>query len=187
VRRALKSRLCACLATGERCRNEIVHLRHPSCAELSATIEPVYAHAFLAPIGFVVSFDFAVNRMHATALESFAHLSARERDVARLIAEGLSNVEICTRLSKSLPTVKMHVGAIFRKLRVRSRTQVALKLNEKGPSAGFGIPSGQSHAFERESVARSEPIADDVCLDEKYRLAPDDFHSRSGNAEVIAR
>jgi LuxR family transcriptional regulator, maltose regulon positive regulatory protein len=60
-------------------------------------------------------------------------LSGREREVIRLVAEGLSNQEIAGRLVISLPTVKTHIGNIFNKLGVTSRTQAiaraeALKL-----------------------------------------------------------
>ncbi|HLX66700.1 MAG TPA: LuxR C-terminal-related transcriptional regulator [Puia sp.] len=59
-------------------------------------------------------------------------LSARELEVLRLMADGLSNQEIATRLFVSLNTVKTHSANIFEKLDVRRRTQAvdkAKKLN----------------------------------------------------------
>ena len=47
-----------------------------------------------------------------------AELTAREREVLRLIAEGLSNGGICRRLFLSPKTVETHVNAIFGKLRL---------------------------------------------------------------------
>jgi NarL family two-component system response regulator LiaR len=59
-------------------------------------------------------------------------LSARELEVLRLMAEGLSNQEIASRLFVSLNTIKTHSANIFEKLDVRRRTQAvdkAKKLN----------------------------------------------------------
>ncbi|PJF27060.1 MAG: DNA-binding response regulator [Phototrophicales bacterium] len=53
-------------------------------------------------------------------------LSERERDVLRLMVQGLSNSAIAETLSISLPTVKTHVQHILHKLHVSDRTQAAL-------------------------------------------------------------
>jgi predicted ATPase/DNA-binding CsgD family transcriptional regulator len=52
-------------------------------------------------------------------------LAAREVDVARLIADGLSNKEIGARLFISQPTVATHVRNIMNKLGYNSRAQIA--------------------------------------------------------------
>ncbi len=49
-------------------------------------------------------------------------LTNREREVLRLLAEGLTNAQIAERLTVSLPTVKTHVASIFNKLGVNSRS-----------------------------------------------------------------
>ena len=53
-------------------------------------------------------------------------LTAREREVLKLIAEGMINKEIATKLYISEKTVKNHVSSIFRKLNVSDRTQAAI-------------------------------------------------------------
>jgi DNA-binding NarL/FixJ family response regulator len=50
-------------------------------------------------------------------------LTPREVEVLRLIAEGLSNAEICERLVVSAATVKTHVNRIFAKSGARDRAQ----------------------------------------------------------------
>jgi LuxR family transcriptional regulator, maltose regulon positive regulatory protein len=52
-----------------------------------------------------------------------APLTAREKEVLRLIASGLSNREIANRLFVEVSTVKSYANSIFRKLGVQSRTQ----------------------------------------------------------------
>lgn len=57
--------------------------------------------------------------------EPWAPLSAREFEVARLIAEGMTNGEIATSLALSTKTVATHVEHILAKLDVARRTEVA--------------------------------------------------------------
>ena len=53
-------------------------------------------------------------------------LTARERDIQRLITTGMSNKLIARELGISDGTVKIHVKNLMRKLGARSRLQVAL-------------------------------------------------------------
>jgi DNA-binding NarL/FixJ family response regulator len=52
-------------------------------------------------------------------------LTSREREIAVLIEEGLSNKEIARRLCIELATVKNHVHHILEKMQVRRRAQAA--------------------------------------------------------------
>ena len=62
---------------------------------------------------------FALNEKEIIKL----NLSKREMQVLQLIAEGLSNQEIASRLFVSLNTIKTHASRIFEKLAVKRRTQ----------------------------------------------------------------
>lgn len=68
--------------------------------------------------------------LHAVAApvhrDALATLSERELEVVRLVAEGLSNKEISTRLSLSDKTVKNHISHILAKMNLTARTQVAV-------------------------------------------------------------
>ncbi|BBG03319.1 MULTISPECIES: ATP-binding protein [Pseudonocardia] len=67
---------------------------------------------------------------------TLAELTAREEEVALLIAEGLSNKAIAERLVISRRTVDGHVERILRKLDAGSRTQVATWVIEQSRRAG---------------------------------------------------
>ncbi|MBF8190209.1 response regulator transcription factor [Nonomuraea sp. K274] len=57
-------------------------------------------------------------------------LSAREIEVARMVAAGAANKEIAARLFITEGTVKNHVSSILRKLDVRDRVQLILHLKQ---------------------------------------------------------
>ena len=59
----------------------------------------------------------------ATATSPGTALSARELEVLRLVARGLSNKEIGGELGITTHTVKYHLAALLEKLGVRSRTE----------------------------------------------------------------
>jgi DNA-binding NarL/FixJ family response regulator len=63
-------------------------------------------------------------------------LTARETDVLKLIAEGMSNKQIGKRLSLTEGTVKGYVSQILAKLRLEDRTQIALYAVRHGLAAG---------------------------------------------------
>jgi NarL family two-component system response regulator YdfI len=53
--------------------------------------------------------------------------SAREREVLRLIADGLANKQIAARLGISEHTVKFHVASLFAKLRASTRAEAVMR------------------------------------------------------------
>jgi two-component system, NarL family, response regulator LiaR len=68
-------------------------------------------------------------------------LTAREMEVLRLVAQGLSNQEIADHISVSEATVRAHVSSILGKLHLASRTQAALYAVREGlaTEGGAGV------------------------------------------------
>jgi DNA-binding CsgD family transcriptional regulator len=69
-----------------------------------------------------------------------AELSESERRVAALAAEGRSNKEIAAALYLSVRTVETHLTHIYRKLGLRSRTELAARTGAKARGAGAKVP-----------------------------------------------
>jgi DNA-binding NarL/FixJ family response regulator len=78
--------------------------------------------------------------MPATSMHS---LTSHELRVAALVARGLTNVEIGAELAVSPKTVESHLSSIYRKLELRSRTELALHIVRAG---GLPDPGGTPRA-----------------------------------------
>jgi DNA-binding NarL/FixJ family response regulator len=103
--------------------------------QLAAAVRTVAAgESLLAPaITRRLIEDFCRRPPPSAALpEAAAGLSDRELDVVRLIAAGLSNAEIASRLFLGETTVKSHVARVLAKLGLRDRIQVVVFAYETG-------------------------------------------------------
>jgi DNA-binding NarL/FixJ family response regulator len=60
--------------------------------------------------------------------ETLAKLTDREKDIALLVADSLSNKDIATKLNITDRTVKAHLSSIFEKLEIKDRLSLALLL-----------------------------------------------------------
>ena len=110
-------------------------LKNVTAEQLVASIRLVAAgDALLAPTitrRLIERFAGAHRRPAAShaALES---LSARELEVLKLLAQGLSNAEIAESLHLGQTTVKSHVARVLTKLDVRDRVQAVVLAYETG-------------------------------------------------------
>lgn len=104
--------------------------------ELLSAIRSVYSgDAVVAPSTtrrLLDRFAALLPASQSTEDPKLAQLTDREREVLVLIAQGLSNGEIATRLFVSEATVKTHVGRILAKLQLRDRVQAVVLAYETG-------------------------------------------------------
>jgi DNA-binding NarL/FixJ family response regulator len=71
-----------------------------------------------------------VNVTENKSLEVLNKLSIKEQEVAKKVAQGLSNKEIAESLDVQLVTVKKHIGSIFNKLNIKDRVSLAILVNK---------------------------------------------------------
>jgi DNA-binding NarL/FixJ family response regulator len=90
--------------------------------------------ALLAPSTTRRLVERFVRREAGSAVEprQLGALTAREREVLKLMARGLNNAELADRLHLSEATVKTHVARILSKLELRDRVQAVVLAYETG-------------------------------------------------------
>lgn len=102
-----------------------------------ALLDPAVTRAFL---------DDYVARRSVVRSEAQEHLvallTARELELVRLLAQGMSNLELAAALVLSEQTVKTHIRNILAKLQLRDRTQIVVFAFRNGLDAGD--PSAQT-------------------------------------------
>jgi DNA-binding NarL/FixJ family response regulator len=74
--------------------------------------------------GFVLDAFGAASGEQAESTDELDRLSAREREVMRLIARGYAYKEVAAELFISIKTVETHVSAVLRKLQLSSRHEL---------------------------------------------------------------
>jgi LuxR family maltose regulon positive regulatory protein len=95
-------------------------------------VAPDYARRLLAAFPVAEPEQTVPSKTLDARSELVEPLSERELEVLQLIAEGLTNQEIASRLFLSLHTVKVHAHNIYGKLDVGNRTQAVAKARALG-------------------------------------------------------
>ena len=79
-----------------------------------------------------IAFQLARDLASGPALAQAPHLTGREREVLRLLAEGRSNRAIARQLGLSEATVKGHVSRLLDKLNASSRLEAVVRATDTG-------------------------------------------------------
>lgn len=100
-------------------------LKRSTAQELVYAIrQGIAGHLFLSPPLSEHAIQAYLEKAQGTALDLYVTLTAREREVLHLAAEGLNHAEIGARLSISPRTVEMHHGNLMRKLHLQTQTDL---------------------------------------------------------------
>jgi RNA polymerase sigma factor (sigma-70 family) len=85
------------------------------------------------PVAARVMSEFTrLSQQRAADMKVFSELTEREREVLKLVAEGLRNREIGERLFITEKTVKNHISSILEKLHANDRTEAAMFAARQG-------------------------------------------------------
>ncbi|MBI2952298.1 response regulator transcription factor [bacterium] len=100
-------------------------LKDSSAADLAQAVREVVAgRRYLSPPLSERAIDTYAQKAEGTALDVYETLTAREREVLHLAAEGHANAEIAARLFISPRTAEAHRGNLMRKLGLQTQTDL---------------------------------------------------------------
>ena len=130
----------------QRARHRLIKMVHKRAVNQSAspqhaTISLLQSESsLLANPNFLIVFDGSniprhgpLSLVESNSRKRLAGLTARERAVALLAAQGVNNQEIANRFGRSVGTVKAELHAAFKKLCVTNRVQLILRMLEAAP------------------------------------------------------
>lgn len=100
-------------------------LKESTAAELVRAVrEAVAGRRYLSPPLSERAIEVYMQKAESAALDPYETLTAREREVLYLVAEGHTNAEIADRLFISRRTVETHRANLMRKLDLRTQTDL---------------------------------------------------------------
>jgi len=100
-------------------------LKESTSAELVRAIrEAVAGRRYLSPPLSERAIEIYIQKAESAALDPYETLTAREREVLHLVAEGHTNAEIAARLFVSPRTVETHRANLMRKLGLHTQTDL---------------------------------------------------------------
>ncbi|MDT3705854.1 MAG: response regulator transcription factor [Thiobacillus sp.] len=109
-----------------------------SSAEMLAALRRVLAGDLYVPVCLNGGHD-CLHTVAPADFEALQHsgLTARQLEVARLLAQGCANKAIAGMLAMSEGTVKVHIAAIFRAFHVTNRTEAVLAIQRVSQRPGM--------------------------------------------------
>jgi two-component system response regulator NreC len=109
-------------------------LKDSAEADLARAIHAVVeGKSFFSPaVGKVLLEDYMRKLQRSGAEDSYELLSAREREILQLVAEGKSSKEIANQLNLSVYTVDTHRANLMQKLNLRGLPELILYAVRKG-------------------------------------------------------
>ena len=124
---------------------------------LGQTVFPAKTSTFIRDIGHDLKYESVSEDLRNVSVNIEAEereisiLSAREKCILRCLIEGESNKTIAREIDIAEATVKVHVKAILRKIRVRNRTQAAVWAMNHGllTAASYGPSVNEKTATQR--------------------------------------
>jgi DNA-binding CsgD family transcriptional regulator len=131
-----------CSKSGSCCRKLVIRISDEDMEKLKSvsndTTIPVSTLGrliFKKAISLYSPFEIVNSLFDMTSNTSALNiLSSREKEVLNLISEGNPNKDIANQLNLSEQTIKNYISSIFRKLRVKNRTQAVLAAQYSGTS-----------------------------------------------------
>jgi DNA-binding NarL/FixJ family response regulator len=109
-------------------------LKTASAHEVAEAIRMVHSNGVFVPpemTGLIIK-EYRRLSEASSDLRGIEMLQAKEVEIVRYVAMGMSNKEIAEKLSYSEKTVKNYLSTIFQKLHLRDRTQVAIFALKQG-------------------------------------------------------
>lgn len=108
-------------------------LKCSSTAELARAVREVAAgRRYLSPPLSERVIEAYAQKVRETSLDAYDTLTAREREVLHLVAEGRTNACIAAQMSISVRTAEVHRANMMRKLSLRSQAEVVLYAVRRG-------------------------------------------------------
>jgi len=107
-------------------------LKDVSSRELISAIETVYQGEAVLHPAVARKVMERLTKVEPTGERASDLLSERELTILKMAAKGMSNSDIAEELHLSARTVESHLGSIFNKLGVGSRTEAVIKAMKKG-------------------------------------------------------
>ena len=108
-------------------------LKDAAAGDLVYAVRQVTAgRRYLSPSLSECALETYVQRTQATTLDRYEMLTAREREVLQLAAEGYSNPDIAARLGVSSRTVETHRANLLRKLALHTQTDLIRYALQRG-------------------------------------------------------